>query len=242
MYEKTLTRSKKTQRSSSIKKQDVASNPAEDMKEIRQFMNNLMIEIKQIRADQQEYRSEINTLKKENVNLREEIKELNTKLEKIYYIEEKIESYERKNKRNNIIISGLKVDVNKERAKDEIEKFVQKNLNVQIKAKNVNKINNKRCVIELESFEKKLEVMKNKSKLKSIEGDKIYIDNDLTKKEIQIQKKIKEIANEERLNQKQVKIGHQKIFIEKELYIWNRKNDKLVKVETQNKDKAKNDQ
>ena len=84
--------------------------------------------------------------------------------------------------------------------------------------------------------------MKNKSKLKSIEGDKIHIDNDLTKKEIQIQKKIKEIANEERLNQKQVKIGHQKIFIEKELYIWNRKNDKLVKVETQNKDKAKNDQ
>lgn len=59
----------------------------------------------------------------------------------------------------------------------------------------------------LDSWETKQEVMKNKSKLK---GSSIYIDNDLTRKERDIQGNLVEIAKEEVKKGNRVRIGFRK--------------------------------
>lgn len=65
-------------------------------------------------------------------------------------------------------------------------------------------------VAELENWEMKREAMTRKSQLKN---RKLYIDNDMTYKERQIQNTIRMIANEERQNGKTVKIGYRKLPI-----------------------------
>jgi polysaccharide deacetylase 2 family uncharacterized protein YibQ len=62
-------------------------------------------------------------------------------------------------------------------------------------------------------WEKK--VIKQKGKLKGNRAtEKIFIDNDLTKKEREILKKIRAIAREEKREGKDVKVGYMKITIE----------------------------
>ncbi|KAK9695249.1 hypothetical protein QE152_g32714 [Popillia japonica] len=69
--------------------------------------------------------------------------------------------------------------------------------------------------VELESFQNKIDIMKAKSKLKNT---KIYIDNDLTKEERYIQKELWNAAREERENGNEVKIGYQKMTINRKQY------------------------
>ena len=55
--------------------------------------------------------------------------------------------------------------------------------------------------------------MKNKSKLRKLIGKMIYIDDDCTLKEQQIQRNIKKRAAEERQKGSQVRVGYQKIVV-----------------------------
>lgn len=69
---------------------------------------------------------------------------------------------------------------------------------------------NKIIIAKIENTKQKTLVMTNKNKLK---GTKIIIENDLTKKELEIQRDIRLIAKEEREQGKQVKVGYQKLII-----------------------------
>jgi type II secretory pathway predicted ATPase ExeA len=64
---------------------------------------------------------------------------------------------------------------------------------------------------KIESWEQKKNIMLNKCKLKERKGEKTYIDHDLTNKERKTQKKLTEVAREERDREKVVKIGYRKI-------------------------------
>lgn len=57
----------------------------------------------------------------------------------------------------------------------------------------------------------------------------IWIEDDLTKEEREIQKQLREKAKEERTKGKKVKVGkgYMKIFIEDYVYIWNEKGRRL---------------
>jgi hypothetical protein len=55
--------------------------------------------------------------------------------------------------------------------------------------------------------------MLNKSKLKENKDERMYIDDNLTKEERETQKKLRELAREERDRGKKVKIGSRKIQI-----------------------------
>jgi hypothetical protein len=55
--------------------------------------------------------------------------------------------------------------------------------------------------------------MLNKSKLKERKDDRMYTADDLTKEERETQKKLRELAREERDRGKRVKIGYRKIQI-----------------------------
>ena len=74
------------------------------------------------------------------------------------------------------------------------------------KIKNAYQIQNKIYLIELENFAEKLEILKNKMKLKNTKYSKVYINSDLTKKEREIQKKIREVANIEKRTNQNVKV------------------------------------
>jgi hypothetical protein len=50
-------------------------------------------------------------------------------------------------------------------------------------------------------------IMLSKSELKEKKGERMYIDDDLTKEERETQKKLRELAREERDRGKRVKIG-----------------------------------
>jgi hypothetical protein len=63
--------------------------------------------------------------------------------------------------------------------------------------------------------------MINKSILKERKGKRMYIADDLTKEERETQKKLRELAREERDRGKRVKIGYRKIQISGEWFRWN---------------------
>lgn len=69
-------------------------------------------------------------------------------------------------------------------------------------------------------------MIQQKNKLR---GTKIFINNDLTPKEREIQRIMREIAREERKNGAEVKIGYQKIRINKKDFIWKEENLKEAK-------------
>ncbi|KYN07152.1 hypothetical protein ALC62_01884 [Cyphomyrmex costatus] len=63
---------------------------------------------------------------------------------------------------------------------------------------------------KLENFEEKIKIMKNKYKLR---GRKIYVDDDMTRKEREIQKKVREWAYQEKKKGRMVKVGYGKAEI-----------------------------
>lgn len=53
--------------------------------------------------------------------------------------------------------------------RDKVETFMRDNLQVNMDTRSVRRINDSMCVVELETWEKKVEVVKNKNKLISSE-------------------------------------------------------------------------
>lgn len=76
----------------------------------------------------------------------------------------------------------------------------------------------------MKSFEKKIEIMKTKNKLKNIS---IYLESDLTPKEIKTGKKIMEIAKEEN----KWGIRYHKLTTNNSTYVWDKKITALPKWE-----------
>lgn len=72
--------------------------------------------------------------------------------------------------------------------------------------------------IKLSSFEDKMKIMQNKKD--SLKGKKIFIDDDLTKKEVQMQKGIRLVAEQEKEKGHNVKIGYGKLIINGECVKW----------------------
>jgi len=68
--------------------------------------------------------------------------------------------------------------------------------------------------------------MRRKKKLGSRE---IHIDNDLTQKEREVQRKLREVARGERANGRRTRVGYRRIEIEGQLYIWNEKENRIIK-------------
>jgi hypothetical protein len=71
--------------------------------------------------------------------------------------------------------------------------------------------------------------MLNKSKLKKKKDERMYIDNDLTKEERETQKKLRELAREERNRGKRIKIGYRKIQINGEWFRWDDEREENLK-------------
>jgi hypothetical protein len=144
-------------------------------------------------------------------------------------IEEKMEQRGKKERKNNVIITGIGAKSgNIERG---MEEWLEREIGVKVNVKEAFKINkDKMMLAKIESWEQKKNILLNKSKLKEKEDERMYIDDDLTKEERETQKKLRELAIEERNRGKRVKIGYRKIQINGEWFRWDEREEKLKKI------------
>lgn len=163
---------------------------------VMEICKQMLGEIKQLRKDQVQMKEKIEINNKEVKALREEIKMTNKKWEEKYKgveerllkLEKKLENIEKEKRKNNIVITGLEIKKEDTEAVKQVEKWMEQEMGITRKIKEVKNISQNKSVVVMESFEAKLEVFKCKSRLR---GKKLYIDSDLMPQERQIQKKIR---------------------------------------------------
>lgn len=190
-----------------------------EMEEIKKFMGNIEHEMKEIRKENAEINQQMKQMRKENEGLKKEIKEMKQKMEKT---EKTVELCQKATKRNNLIVKGLPINMsNNEMIKEKVQNFIKQELGIEAKICRASKINDKVGVIEMEMFEDKMKILRAKSKLKNKKGEQIYIESDLTQKEIEMQKKLREMTAMERKNGKEVKMGYNFLIIDGTKYKWN---------------------
>lgn len=201
-----------------------------DLKEIKDMMKTMMDEIRSNTDENRKLRKE---MREKEEKWETEKKELVGRIEQL---ESKWERLEKEKRRCNIVVKGVKFE---EEVKEEAAKqFLWDKLGVDVEVNRVIDINkNGKTVniLEMGNWNKKQKVMMNKNKLK---GSKIYIENDLTLKEREIQMEIRKIAKEETGNGHKTKIGYKKITIDGVEYLWD-EGAKGVK-EKENEEKTKN--
>ncbi|KAL3267039.1 hypothetical protein HHI36_011181 [Cryptolaemus montrouzieri] len=199
----------------------------EKLGKILDLLRDLSLEVKGLRKEQKDYRNDIIELKKGNKILIEQNREMECKLE---LLGDRIDKLENEKRRNNLIVQGLAVKSdNQDELKTEIAETIKKHLGIEVKITGDSKLGPRTCLVELENAEVKKNVMMNKNKLGRLVGEKIYINDDLSKKDREIQGHIRGIASAERKDGKNVKIGYRKLFIEGEKWVWNDNQARLQK-------------
>ncbi|KAK9718343.1 hypothetical protein QE152_g23257 [Popillia japonica] len=163
---------------------------AEIKTEIRTEMKGMLKDVKELKLEVRQVNEEIKNIKEEITNTREKWEKENEILnKKIKNSEERLEKMNRRQIRNKLVITGLKNDkTNKTILKEDVENLIDTHLGIKVKIKNVYKIGENRCVAEMEDWDEKCRVLKEKNKLK---GKNVYIDSDLTPEERRIQKRIR---------------------------------------------------
>ncbi|KAI4463423.1 hypothetical protein MML48_4g00012895 [Holotrichia oblita] len=207
-----FSKSKKTGRSppTKYKKSD------EKLDKIMYIIQEMKEELTEMRKDHKEYREDIKMLRLENEKLRseqEKVKKENEEIKKeILRLRNSMDHLERDKRERNIVLTGLQIDtqIPKDIA-SEVSDFIKTNLSVDIKINSARKIGQKIIWAELENLEDKARVMTNKSKLKGRKDLPVYINNDLTANERNIQREIRIKAQELKKDGKSVKIGFHKI-------------------------------
>jgi hypothetical protein len=121
-------------------------------------------------------------------------------MKRMKIIEEKMEQREKKEKKNNVIITRIG-EIEKG-----VEEWLEREIGVKMNVKDAFRINkNKMMLPKIESWEQKKNIMLNKSKLKERKGDRMCIDDDLTNltnEERKTQKKLTEVARKREIQDK----------------------------------------
>ncbi|KAK9752372.1 hypothetical protein QE152_g4339 [Popillia japonica] len=124
--------------------ESVAINVDNKMEMLIKMINEIMTEVKELRKDKKIYITEIKEVKEENAKLREEVNKMKTKIEwletiedrlektdkaKIEWletIEDRLEKTDKAKRKNNIIISGLKIETNDDsKMEEKINEFIK---------------------------------------------------------------------------------------------------------------------
>lgn len=141
---------------------------------------------------------------------------------RIKTLENMEESRQKRERRNNVTIRGLATQ--SKDVKTEVDGLLHDKLGVDAKVARSSIIKTKKgqqlIVVNFDSFDDKIKVMKNKKKLA---GSDIYISNDRTKKEREIQASLMKIADEEKVAGKEVKVSYRKITVDGVTWTWNDK-------------------
>lgn len=180
------------------------------MADLMSAVKEMMIEIREMIKEQKEYHETLKEITIENKKLKK----------KVEVLEEKLEKIEKDQRKSNIIIKSE--DFQHNIGKEQVKQFIEEKIGVPVEIEEVQVISNNKkhqtiVRAKINSFENKILIMKNKSKLK---GTKYYIESDFTKSEEKIQKKLREIAKEEKVKGKIAVVKYQKIKINGKWMFW----------------------
>lgn len=233
-------KSKKTSRSpiKSHKQEDKIDRLLKMMENLTEETRRLTTEVQEIKEEQGRYRREMKDLrheiekvKNDNKNIQQEKEEIKKELKET---KTRLQKLEKMNKANNIIMQGIPIDTEDAKIlKQAIEDFMRKEMNIQVNIEEAVKIGRETCLIRMKNAQEKETVMQNKSKLRSLKEHRVFINSDLTKEELKIQKDIRERAKVERLKGKDVKVQYNKLIIDGKLWKWNKSMDELQEYEKQ---------
>lgn len=199
---------------------------------MKQMKTDLTNEIHQIREDHRVFAEEVGKLKLENAKLKNENKEIREELEEVKLTVERLDKERRK---NNVVINGLKIDVeDKTTLKSYIEKFMEQKLGVLLQLRETHRLGEKTCLITMKNENDKEQVMRNKHKLRHYKEAAVFIDNDMTKQEREIQGHMRRFEREERNRGKHVRRGYNKVNIEGEDWKWDRRRQEMIKTSPKN--------
>lgn len=188
------------------------------IKMIADLKTEIKQELRGIREEQKECKKELIILQKANENFAMENKKLKEGLQKL---SNTVDILDREKRRNNIVIQGMPINTNNENElKEDMEVFIRRNMEVEAKIRNARKIGEKTCLVELENATEKFMIMKNKNKLKEIKEMRIFINDDMSKEQRNIQKSIRAQARDEIKNGKTVKIGYRQLTVDNVKWIW----------------------
>lgn len=203
----------------------------ENMEEIRSLLLSIQGDIRDLKTEVANNGEETRKLREEMCKMQEEWdKEKEILRGEIHRANEKIEKLEKDRIKNNLVITGQIVDNQNESVTTrEIENMIKKEINVQITARNTRKIGDNRYIIELNNWEDKIKILKEKGRLK---GKELYIDSELTYKERMVQKFIRDTARAERNRGARTKIGYQKLEINGKMWKWNNRKEQLESTES----------
>lgn len=235
-------KSKKTQRSP----RKGQSGDTDKIDQILNIVKNMTLEqkeikseIQQIRSEQVQFLEELNKLKRENEKLKKEysnVRKENVEIKKeIVELKNNVERVEKMNRKNNIVLKGLATDTSEpENLKTIMNRFISEHLGVEATTKTVRKIGTKTYKIELVDEGIKAEIIRNKSKLRNLKTEKIFIDDDLTRRDREKIGQLRTRAKEERDKGNNVKIGYNKLTINGKEWRWNRDKEELEIMATKN--------
>ena len=204
-----------------------------EMEEILRKLNDIKDELREIKENNRELKEKYNeildevkntheTFRKENENLKQEIHILK---EKFAVLEKKQNWKEKDDKKYNIVITtklAAKEMEDREEAKKKVTQICANVAGENVGIKNITFITNTKKGLNIigarvQNHEQKIKIMKNKNKLKDTQT---YIDDDLTKEELEIQKQIRVIARKKKQKGFQVRIGYKKICIDGKWRRW----------------------
>jgi protein-tyrosine-phosphatase len=206
--------------------------------DIKSLLSEILLEVKNLKKQSKEFRTEtkkeISDLKEEiktrdekwetklnsldskisNVEKKTE-KNIRNLVDKIKYLVIADERRARREKRNNVIIKSNGMGTETQESLNTKVKEVLRKTEVNTdfgRATYIGKDRNNRDIVsfELKTFEEKINVMKNKSKLQGLE---CFIDDDMTPNETEIQAELRKLAREEKEKGNSVKVGYQKLQV-----------------------------
>lgn len=107
-----------------------------------------------------------------------------------------MEKKDREERKNNIIIKGLNVGKGRNGLEKKVEEFVKERLGVEARVERARLVGGGRMIqAKIKDQENKRRIMESKSRLGK---EEIYIENDRTVKEREIQRKIVKMAKEQK--------------------------------------------
>lgn len=190
------------------------------IKDLRQEMReNFEENIKQTDLIKKELESTNRELKmmKEEMKVREEgwQEERQELLNRIQKLEVTTEKQEKEKRRNNIIIKNSGIEGPNIQSKTEA--FIEEKVKVQAKITEAYEITKGIILAKIQNWQQKKTIMENKDKLKNT---RVYIENDMTKQEREIQAQLRKIAKEEKSKGNETQVKYQKIVINRRTYRW----------------------
>lgn len=192
------------------------SDMSQDMKDLKSEMNGKLENLSnQMETKFEEWQQE----KKELCNKQQEL-------------ENRIDQLERRQKRANIVITGLVVNDSRAPIRSQVEKLFHDRLGQNIGVSEAFNIRTKagknKVIATIRSLEEKSVVMKNKKLLQMDNGDKIYVDDDQIRKDEIINYNARQFARKMRESGKEASAYKKTVYVNNVVHVWDEQANTFV--------------